>query len=159
MGEKKLHTREFQLNGTGGNMRCKLLQKRSAGKTTVFKHFQALIFTLKLCDLPPPLPQQYNPSSTTTTKIKISDPPPLPRKDFSKILLPTSPPPHKLEGGGACHALHMYLLILALESYIFSGRNKYVNIMLRNILSCIKSLNFDLVVKLGAVISFPLVFS
>ena len=70
-----------------------------------------------------------------------------------------SPPPHKLEGGGACHPLHMYLLILALESYIFSGRNKYVNIMLRNILSCIKSLNFDLVVKLGAVISFPLVFS
>ena len=32
--EKKLHTREFQLKGSGGNMRCKLLQKRSPGKTT-----------------------------------------------------------------------------------------------------------------------------
>ena len=26
--EKKLHTRKFQLKGSGGNMRCKLLQKR-----------------------------------------------------------------------------------------------------------------------------------
>ena len=34
MDEKKLHTREFQLNGSGGNMRCKLLQKRFTGKTT-----------------------------------------------------------------------------------------------------------------------------
>ena len=68
MGEKKLHTREFQLNGTGGNMRCKLLQKRSAGKTTVFKHFQALIFTSKLCDPPPqPPPQQLN--SLCMTKV------------------------------------------------------------------------------------------
>ena len=34
MDEKKLHTWEFQLEGIGGNMRCKLLQKRSTGKTT-----------------------------------------------------------------------------------------------------------------------------
>ena len=34
MDEKKLHTLEFQLNGIGGKMRCKLLQKRSTGKTT-----------------------------------------------------------------------------------------------------------------------------
>ena len=33
MVEKKLHTLEFQLKGIGGNMRCKLLQKRSNGKT------------------------------------------------------------------------------------------------------------------------------
>ena len=34
MDEKKLHTQEFQLKGSGGNMRCKLLQKRFTGKTT-----------------------------------------------------------------------------------------------------------------------------
>ena len=34
MVEKKLHTREFQLKGSCGNMRCKLLQKRFGGKTT-----------------------------------------------------------------------------------------------------------------------------
>ena len=34
MDEKKLHTREFQLKGSIGNMRCKLLQKRFTGKTT-----------------------------------------------------------------------------------------------------------------------------
>ena len=34
MDEKKLHTREFQQKGSGRNMRCKLLQKRLAGKTT-----------------------------------------------------------------------------------------------------------------------------
>ena len=34
MDEKKLHTWEFQLKGSGGNMRCKLLQKRFSGKTT-----------------------------------------------------------------------------------------------------------------------------
>ena len=33
MDEKKLHTQEFQLKGIGGDMRCKLLQKRSTGKT------------------------------------------------------------------------------------------------------------------------------
>ena len=31
---KKPHNREFQLKEIGGNMRCKLLQKRSTGKTT-----------------------------------------------------------------------------------------------------------------------------
>ena len=31
---QKLRTREFQLKAFGGNMRCKLLQKRSTGKTT-----------------------------------------------------------------------------------------------------------------------------
>ena len=35
MDEKKLHTQEFQLKGISRNMRCKLLQKRSTGKTTV----------------------------------------------------------------------------------------------------------------------------
>ena len=34
MDEKKLHTWEFQLKGSGGNTRCKLLQKRFTGKTT-----------------------------------------------------------------------------------------------------------------------------
>ena len=34
MDEKKIHTREFQLKGIGGNTRCKLLQKRSTEKTT-----------------------------------------------------------------------------------------------------------------------------
>ena len=34
MVEKKLHTWEFQLKDIGGNIRCKLLQKRSSGKTT-----------------------------------------------------------------------------------------------------------------------------
>ena len=33
MDDKKLHTWEFQLKGSGGNMRCKLLQKRFTGKT------------------------------------------------------------------------------------------------------------------------------
>ena len=38
--EKKLHTRELQLKGSSGNMRCKLFQKRSTGKTTeCSKHF------------------------------------------------------------------------------------------------------------------------
>ena len=41
MGEKKLHTQEFQLKGIGRNMRCKLLQKRSTRKTTEYsKHLQ-----------------------------------------------------------------------------------------------------------------------
>ena len=30
--EEKLHSREFQLKGVGGNMRCMLLQKRFTGK-------------------------------------------------------------------------------------------------------------------------------
>ena len=34
MDEKKLHTREMQLKGSGKNMRCKLLQKRFSGVTT-----------------------------------------------------------------------------------------------------------------------------
>ena len=34
MDEKKIHAREFQLKGTGRNMRYRLLQKKSAGKTT-----------------------------------------------------------------------------------------------------------------------------
>ena len=32
--EKKPHTRKFQLKGIDRNMRCKLLLKRSTGKTT-----------------------------------------------------------------------------------------------------------------------------
>ena len=34
MDEKKIHAREFQLKGTGRNMRYRLYQKKSAGKTT-----------------------------------------------------------------------------------------------------------------------------
>ena len=34
MDEKKLHTREFHLKGISRNMRCKMLQKKSTGKTT-----------------------------------------------------------------------------------------------------------------------------
>ena len=41
MDEKKLHTQEFQLKGMWRNMRCKLLQKRSTGKTIeCSKHLQ-----------------------------------------------------------------------------------------------------------------------
>ena len=41
MDEKKLHTWEFCLKGSGGNIRCKLLQQRPAGKTTeCSKHLQ-----------------------------------------------------------------------------------------------------------------------
>ena len=39
MDEKKLHTREFQLKGSGGNMRCKLLQKGLLEKQQVFQTF------------------------------------------------------------------------------------------------------------------------
>ena len=35
MDEKKLHTREFHLKGISRNMRCKMLQKKSTGKTTL----------------------------------------------------------------------------------------------------------------------------
>ena len=42
--EKKLHTREFQLKCIGGNMRCKLLQKSSTGKTTeCSKHLRHIV--------------------------------------------------------------------------------------------------------------------
>ena len=34
MEEEKLHTQEFQLKDISRNIRCKLLQKRSTGKTT-----------------------------------------------------------------------------------------------------------------------------
>ena len=34
MDEKKLHTREFQLKGSGGNMGCNMHQKRFTGKRT-----------------------------------------------------------------------------------------------------------------------------
>ena len=40
MDEKKIHAREFQLKGIIRNMRCKLLQKRSTGKTESSKHLQ-----------------------------------------------------------------------------------------------------------------------
>ena len=43
MDEKKLHTREFHVKGISRNMRCKLLQKRSTGKTTeCSKHLQCI---------------------------------------------------------------------------------------------------------------------
>ena len=109
MDEKKLHTLEFQLKGSGSNMRCKLLQKRFTGKTIgSSKHlrhiaiekdhnflselnrciFQISLKYIKLVRLrdphPPPL-QQYNP---TSNKINISDP--SPSKDFSEIF---NPPP------------------------------------------------------------------
>ena len=34
MDEKKLHTQEYQLKGSRGNMRCKLFQKMFTGKAT-----------------------------------------------------------------------------------------------------------------------------
>ena len=66
--EKKLHTLEFQLKGIGGNMRCKLLQKRSAGKTTecskhlrhigvekdIFSEINRCIFQISLKYIYPP---------------------------------------------------------------------------------------------------------
>ena len=41
MDEKKLHTWEFQLNAIGGDLKSKLLEKTSIGKTTeCSKHLQ-----------------------------------------------------------------------------------------------------------------------
>ena len=50
MDEKKLHAREFQLKGISGNVRCKLLQKWSAGKTTELSRciFQISLKYMKL---------------------------------------------------------------------------------------------------------------
>ena len=82
MDEKKLHAREFRLEGSGGNMRCKLLQKGLLEKQqecskqlrnlwsilsylfqkySLYWYYAVLIFTSKLRDPPankiiPPLP-------------------------------------------------------------------------------------------------------
>ena len=48
MNEKKLDTWEFALKDIRGNMRRKLLQKRSTGKTTeCSKHLKNIFFTEK----------------------------------------------------------------------------------------------------------------
>ena len=47
LDEKKLHTQEFQMKGSSGNMRCKLLQKRFTGKTTTCVPNTCAILPLK----------------------------------------------------------------------------------------------------------------
>ena len=48
MNEKNLHTWEFPLKDIRGNMKRKLLQKRSTGKTTeCSKHSKNIFFTEK----------------------------------------------------------------------------------------------------------------
>ena len=50
MDETKLHTWEFRLKGSSRNMRCKLLQKRFTGKTTVFQTMWNTCTILPLID-------------------------------------------------------------------------------------------------------------
>ena len=126
MDKRKPHTREFHLKSIGGNMRCKLLQKRSTRKTTeCSKHLRhiaiekyifselnrcifqislkyiklvilKILFVLVLCSF--------------NFYFKITDPPPpkqnylTPPADFSEIFNPPSP----LQAGGGVHALYIY---------------------------------------------------
>ena len=114
MDEKKLTTREFQLKSIGGDMRWKLLQKRSTGKTTgCSKHLRHIsiekdIFSELnrcICQIPlkyitwPPLPLHQNKNFCPPS-------PSPPSKDFSKIFTPP-PSPH---AGGALHAMRGSLI-------------------------------------------------
>ena len=125
MDEKKLHTREFQLKGIGGNMRGKLLQKRSTGKTTeCSKHLQHIaiekdIFSelnnrcisqisLKYIKLAIPKILFILILSSFNFYFKITWPAPLPPKE--KLLTPPQrhfwnfypPPPLSWRGGVGC---------------------------------------------------------
>ena len=51
MDEKKLHAREFQLKGRGGNMRCKLLWKRFFGKEQNVLNTSAILPLKKISQL------------------------------------------------------------------------------------------------------------
>ena len=44
----QLHTWDFHLKGIEGNMRCKLLQKRSTEKTECSKHLQYIAIEKKI---------------------------------------------------------------------------------------------------------------
>ena len=121
MDKRKPHTREFHLKSIGGNMRCKLLQKRSTRKTTeCSKHLRhiaiekyifselnrcifqislkyiklvilKILFVLVLCSF--------------NFYFKITDPPHQnkiiwpPQQTFLKFLTPL---PHSKLEGGAC---------------------------------------------------------
>ena len=136
MDEKKLHTREFQLKGSDGNMRCKLLQKRFTGKTTdCSKHLRHItiekdilsevnrcIFQISLRYIKLVIPKilfilvlcSFN------FYFKITRPPPPPNNNPSPTKIKTSdpsskefseiltpPPPSKLEGRCMPHELGM----------------------------------------------------
>ena len=125
MDEKKLHTQEFQLKGSGGNMRCKLLQNMFTGKTTeCSKHLHHIalekdilaelykgIFQISLKYIKLVIPKilfislyQYYAVLIFTSKLCDPSPPTkkcflthLHRKDFSEIF---KPHPLKQEGQG-----------------------------------------------------------
>ena len=93
---RKLHNQEFLLKGIDGNMRCKLLQKRSTGKTTerskhlrhfaiekyIFSELNRCIFQISLKYI-----TLVFSKITLYTKIKIFDPlPPPSAKTFLKFL-------------------------------------------------------------------------
>ena len=132
MDEKTIHTREFQLKGIERNMRCKLLQNRSTGKTTeCSKHLQHItiqkdifselnksifqIFQISLMHIKLVIPKILKNAILIFTS-KLCDPshqnknfwlppppPPPPDKTFLKFLMPPLP---KLEGrGGGVHAI------------------------------------------------------
>ena len=105
MNEKNLHTWEFPLKDIRGNMKRKLLQKRSTGKTTeCSKHSKNIFFT-----------EKYSVSELnrcifqiSLKYIKLGIPKILfilvlcNFKDFSKIF---NPPPPSWRRGGACHVI------------------------------------------------------
>ena len=129
---KKLHTQEFQLRGSNGNMRCKLLQKRFTGKTTVCsKHLRhiaiekdvlselnrctfqislkyiklvipKILFILVLCSLNFYFKIMWLPPLPYQNKNFW--PPPLPSEDFSEIFTPPSFPSWR---GGQCMPWHI----------------------------------------------------
>ena len=109
MDEKKLHTREFQLKGSGGNMRCKLLQKRFTGKTTecskhldhiaiekdILSELNRCIFQISLKYIKLVIPEILFILILCSCNFyfRITCPPP-------EIFTP--PPPKSGRGGGAC---------------------------------------------------------
>ena len=111
MDEKKLHTLEFQLKGIDGNMRCKLLQKRSTEKQQecsrtychrkiYFSELNRSIFQISLKYIKLVIPKilfilvlvlcNFNVyfKIPPVTKIKISDVWLSPSKDFSEVFTP-----------------------------------------------------------------------
>ena len=135
MGEKKLHTRECQLKGSGGNMRCKLLQKRFTGKTAesskhlrhigiekdILSELNRCIFqiSLKYIKLVIPKILFILVLSSFNFYFKITWPPPPP---LQQNYPPPSPTFSKLEGVHArlkgCHCRHN------LRSLLFLFRKK-----------------------------------
>ena len=139
MNEKKLHTLEFQLKGISGNIRCKLLQKRSTGKTTewskhlqhtslkkiFFSEFNRCIFQISQKYIKLVIPKiffilkLYN--FNFNFYFKIMCPPPQQYNPLlpTKIKISHAPPPKKypplpklegrVGGGGACHSHTLYL--------------------------------------------------